>query len=1037
MNLQFNRLLSVCALCMMLGLMSAYGQIVSGTVVDENGVPLPGASVVVQDTNVGVSTDFDGQFSIQANEGDTLVVSFIGYATQSVLLGADTSISIQLQPDSALEEVVVTALGIERSTKALGYSVTQVEGDEVNIVKQTNAINALQGKIAGVQITGNATGAKGSSRVIIRGNSSLNGYNQPLYVIDGITISNANLGSAGLWGGSDAGDGVSALNPDEVESISVLKGGAAAALYGSRASNGVIIITTKSGIGAEGINVELSSSVQFDDLRNDPLDTQKEYGQGIDFDAEGDPESNYSSWGVRLGSIATSAQWDGVDRPYVDRGDNQLKFYKTGQTFINTIAVSSANESGNYRVSFSNLQNSDIIPNSTLDRNSLGINLNQNIGGFSASVSLKYVVDDSVGQPRLSDSPGNANVGVRLFAANVDVNDMLGEGGKGTNADGTEFRTSDNTFSQNPWFAAYQYFNDSIKERFIGSAEIRWDIADYLYAKGRYGIDRFDYDRTSGTPYGTAYQPLGSMNEYNRTDKQYDADFFVGTDGLSILDDFSLTGFVGLGTNNSQFESKSLNGGNFIIPFLYSVKNTQNQSTGYGYSEKQINSAYGSVELAYSDAVYLTLTARNDWFSTLSIAGKESPNNDLYTSASLSLVVSDLIELPEAVTFLKLRGGYSQVAGGADSPYALSLNYGIVGQGHQGASLGRVLNGSIPNPEITPFEKNETEFGLDLRVLDNRIGLDFTYYDNETNGDIVGVSASPTSGYTSALANLGIITNKGYEILLNASPLEINDFSWDLTLNYSHNDSKIVSTNEDETNISLDEPRSRNLRVTHIVGETYGALFGTSYERDEQGRIVHEIDADDGTPLPKQGPRKILGFGVSPNSIGITNSFRYKNLSLSFLIEGKSGGQIFSGTNSGLKSSGLHKDTIDEDGRENGLVVSGVNEEGVAFTSTIAPERIEDYWGRRASIAEENIYDSDYLRLRQLSLGYTFPQDLLQNTFIKSARVSLIGRNLLLLSNSVPNVDPESGYNVSNSQGLEWYGLPIPRSIGVNVNLNF
>ncbi len=1031
---KLNRFVSVFVFCMALGLITAQSQVITGTVVDEDGIPLPGASVVLQGSNIGVSTDFDGNFSIQANQGVTLVVSFIGYATQTVLVDSD-SISIQLEPDSALEEVVVTALGIERNTKALGYSVTQVGGEEVNIVKQTNAINALQGKIAGVQITGNATGAKGSSRVIIRGNSSLNGNNQPLYVIDGITINNNNLGSAGLWGGADAGDGISALNPDEVESISVLKGGAAAALYGSRASNGVIIISTKSGVGAEGVNVELSSSVQFDDIRNDPLDPQKEYGQGRDFKAD-NVESTYANWGPRLGSIASSEQWDGVSRPYVDRGNNLTKFYKTGETFINTIAISSASELGNYRLSFSNLQNSDIIPNSTLDRNSLGLNLNSKFGNFTASVNLKYVVDDSVGSPRLSDSPGNANFGVRLFAPNLDVNDMLGEGGNGTNADGTEFRTNDNSFSQNPWFAAYQYFNDSVKERFIGSAELRWDVADYLYLKGRYGTDRFDYHRTSGTPFGTAYQPNGSMTEYKLTQEQYDADFFIGTDNLRPFEDLSITAFAGVGTNYQTSQSVSANGRDFIIPFLYDVANTRNQSNGYGFSERQINSAYGSAEIGFKEALYLTLTARNDWFSTLSLPGKETPNNDLYTSASLSLVLSDLIELPELFTFLKFRGGYSQVAGGADSPYALSLNYGIYGQGHLGASLGNIRNGSIPNQNITPFEKNETEVGLDLRLLDNRISLDFTYYDNETDGDIVGVSASPTSGYGSALANLGVITNSGVEVLLSARPIQTNDFSWDITLNYSRNNSEIVSTNNAGTNISLDEPRSRNLRVTHIVGEQFGALFGTSYVRDTQGRIVHDIETD-GTPLPQVGPRKILGFGVAPNAIGITNTIRYKNIALNFLIEGKSGGQLYSGTNASMKSNGVHKGTIDDDGRQNGLVVSGVDDKGNAFTTTITPQRIEDYWARTYQIAEENIYDADYLRLRQLSLGYTFPSELLENSFIKTINISLIGRNLFYLQNSVENVDPESGYNTGNSQGLEWFGLPIPRSIGVNVNLTF
>ena len=1010
-------------------------QTISGSVTDESGLPLPGATVAVEGTSTGTTTDFDGNYSIQAADGQTLVISYVGYKSVSIAVGAGADYSASLQPDQLLEEVVVTALGIERNTKALGYSVTQVGGEEVSEIKSTNAINALQGKIAGVQITGNSTGAKGSTRVIIRGNSSLSGNNMPLYVIDGIPIDNTNLGSAGVWGGADAGDGISALNPDEVRSVSVLKGGAAAALYGSRASNGVILITTKSGAGTEGVQVEVNSSVQFDDIRNDPFDPQRTYGQGRDYSKNSDNVDTYANWGPELDGTSVE-QWDGVSRPYTDKGNNLNKFYNTGTTLINTVAVSTSSEKSNLRLSFSNLQNEDIIPNSTLNRNTLGLNTSQSFGKFTANVNMKYIVDDAIGAPRLSDSPGNANFGIRLFAPNIDVDDMRGEGGLGTNADGTEFRTSDNTYSQNPWFAAYQYIDNSVKERVIGSAALRWDITDFLYAKGRFGIDRYDFDRTSATPYGTAYQPLGSMNESKLTRQQRDLDILIGTDNLELPGDFGLTAFVGINQNYVNSESVNVSGGNFIVPFLYNVKNTQNQGGGYGFSERQINSVYGSAEVSFMDAAYLTLTARNDWFSTLSLPGKEAANNDLYTSASLSLVLSDLVTLPEVVSFAKLRAGYSQVAGGADNPYTLNLTYGIFGQGHQGASLGRISNGSIPNPNITPFIKTETELGFDLRLFDNKFSADFTYYDNETDGDIVGVSASATSGYGSALANLGVITNKGIELLLNANVLEKDDLSVDVTFNYSNNISEIVSTNDAGGNISLQEPRSRNLNVTHIVGEQFGALYGTSYVRDAQGRIVHDIEAD-GTPIPQVGPRKILGFGVAPTSIGFGSNIRYKDFTLNFLIEGKRGGQIFSGTNAMMKYFGAHKATIDADGRQNGYTVSGVDANGSAFTTTIAPNRIEDYWRRTYQIAEEAIYDNDYLRLRQVSLGYTLPGEVLDGTFISSARLSLIGRNLFLLQNGVENVDPESGYNVSNSQGLEWFGMPVPRSIGLNVNLKF
>ena len=388
------------------------------------------------------------------------------------------------------------------------------------------------------------------------------------------------------------------------------------------------------------------------------------------------------------------------------------------------------------------------------------------------------------------------------------------------------------------------------------------------------------------------------------------------------------------------------------------------------------------------------------------------------------------------ISFLKLRAGYSQVAGGADSPYRLNLTYGIVGQGHLGASLGQVNGGQIPNTEITPFEKNETEFGFDIRALDNRLSLDATYYDNETVGDIVGVSASATSGYGSALANLGEINNSGVELLLKYKPVVTDDFAMEVSLNYTNNESKVVATNDTGGNISLDEPRDRNLRVTHIVGEKYGALFGTSFQRDSQGRIVHETSR--GYPVPViVNNRKILGFGVPPQQIGIGASFRYKDFNAGFLIEGKSGGQIYSGTNNRLIGYGLHKMTVPAGGREAGMVPDGVLEDGSVITTSLDYAQQQAYWGRYNDAAEAGIRDSDYMRLRQLSIGYNIPSNVLEGTFIQSASVSLIGKNLFFLSNDVENVDPESAYNSNNSQGLEFSGMPVPRTIGFNVNLKF
>ena len=1037
MKTKFTRICTSFVLFFALTL-SAYAQQISGTVTDENGVPLPGATVLVQGTSNGVSTDFDGNYSISASQGDTLVFSFVGYSSQSVVVGSSSTVNVSLEPDNALEEVVVTALGVQRNTKALGYSVTNVEGDEISANPSTNAINALQGKVAGVNITGSAMGAKGSSRVVIRGSSSLTGNNQPLYVVDGITINNNNLGAAGMWGGTDFGDGISSINPDDVASVTVLKGGAAAALYGSRASNGVIIITTKNGLGSEGLGIEINSTTQFDMLNTSLWDTQTTYGAGSLGSAPSNSTSAmdnmWSAWGAKM-SGQLVPQFDGVSRPYV-YSDNKDKFYRTGTTYSNTISFSTANENGNTRFSLTNLDNDDISPNSSLDRNQIGVNTSQQLGdNLRVDANMKYILEDQAGNPRLSDGPGNSNWIINNYAPSMDVNWAKGPNGDGRSDDLSEYRATPSIYIQNPWFASNYYINDSEKERFIGSINARLDLTDFLYIRGRVGTDRYDLHRTTSEPYGTGYKPQGGINHYKLAFQQLDADFFLGTDNLSLTDQVSLTAFVGIGSNIVKSESLSINGNDFIVPSLVSINNVKAKSAGYGFSEKQINSAYGSAEFGYNDWAYLTVTARNDWFSTLSLAGKNAPNNDLYTSATLSLVLSDAFDLGD-ISFLKLRAGYSQVAGGADSPYRLNLTYGIVGQGHLGASLGQINGGQIPNTEITPFEKNETEFGFDIRMLDNRLSLDATYYDNETVGDIVGVSASATSGFGSALANLGEINNSGVELLLKYKPVVTDDFAMEVSLNYTNNESKVVATNDTGGNISLDEPRDRNLRVTHIVGEKYGALFGTSFQRDSQGRIVHETSR--GYPVPViVNNRKILGFGVPPQQIGIGASFRYKDFNAGFLIEGKSGGQIYSGTNNRLIGYGLHKMTVPAGGREAGMVPDGVLEDGSVITTSLDYAQQQAYWGRYNDAAEAGIRDSDYMRLRQLSIGYNIPSNVLEGTFIQSASVSLIGKNLFFLSNDVENVDPESAYNSNNSQGLEFQGLPVPRTIGFNVNLKF
>lgn len=1020
----------------LLCLQGAVAQTVSGIVTDEGGRPLPGVNVVEKETNNGTSTDFDGNYSINITNGTaTLVFSSLGYSSREIVVAGQTTINVSLVEDaSQLDEVVVTALGIRKETKALGYSLTEVGGEELSTIKTPNAINSLQGKIAGVNISQNATGAGGSSRVIIRGSSSLSGENQPLYVVDGIPIGNENNGSASLWGGSDGGDGISSINADDIESLSVLKGGAASALYGSRASGGVIIVTTKSGKGQDGFGVEFNSSVTFDKVDTSLQDFQTEYGQGIrarkPVNLVEARDNGLSSWGERLDG-SNVIQWDGVARPYSYVGNNLDHFYRTGTTFINTVALTDGSENMNYRLSASDLTNEDVMPNSGLNRKTFSLNASAVLAKkLTTTVNAKYIIDKANNRPRLSDAPGNANFTVASLSPNVDVRFM----DPGANEDSTERTYSTNTFSQNPYFAAFNFRNEDVKNRIIASTSLRYDILDWLYLTGRIGIDNQTIRKTSVTPFGTAYQPLGSISEQERRYNQVDADIILGVE-KDITDKFAISTFVGANSNHIKDEFLNLGGGDFIVPGLEDIGNTVSQSRSRGYSERKIGSVYGSLELSYDRWAYVTFTGRNDWFSTLSFPGKTTPNDDFYPSVNASIILSEAFDMSGFVNFLKLRGGYSEVAGGAQDPYTLSLTYEIFGNPIQGQPLGRVSGGTVPNANLVPFSKSETEIGLDARFFNNRLSFDLAYYENETTNDIVSVATSGYSGYGGASANLGKVSNKGFEFLVSATPIQTENFNWTTSFNGAHNTGKVLATDDADSDVNLDEPRTRNVRITHIVGEAYGTIVGVSYDRDDNGNIRYEIDGE-GVPRAVEGERKVLGEGVPPLTLGWNNSFTYKNFNLNFLIDGKFGGQVFSGTNTIAYGFGLHKETLE--GRQNGLTVSGIDAAtDQPFTATIAPENLSTYYGEINDIAEEFVKDSDYIKFRQLSLGYSLPKKALESVFLSGVNFSIIASNLFYIKRSIDNVDPESAYNVGNSQGLEYFGVPSSKNYGLNINVKF
>ncbi len=1044
---------------------SSFGQskTISGTVTEKiSGQPLPGVNVVIQGTTTGSVTDFDGNYSIDTDgsENNQLVFSFLGYKTVSVVLtGESQIINIALEEDTtSLDTVVVTALGIKREAKALGYSLTKVDGDDLSTVKTASVINSLQGRVAGVNISTSSSGTAGSSRVIIRGASSLTGNNQPLYVVDGIPIINFTNGSVvgpTNDGTGDGGDDISSLNPDDIESVSILKGSSAAALYGSLASNGVIMITTKSGKDQEGFGVEYSSSYTFENISTSLQDVQTTYGQGtnalkpgFEYDSGGNPVeiadqadaidnsfvNSLLSWGALLDGSSVY-NWDGVKRPYSYTGNNLDKFYDTGTTAVNTVALSKGGDDYNYRFSFSNLENKDIFPKATLNRKSLSLNASAKINPkLTSTVNAKYIIEKAHNRINIGDTPGNANTVAYALPSSSDIFDLK----PGSNEAGTELLFQPSQFITNPYWVANDFNTFDKKNRFTASTTFRYDITDWLYATGRAGLDTYDVSRKKVTPFGTAYRPSGELFQGKTTFTSFDADFMLGVE-KAITDKISTNSIIGANSRTVTFESLSALGRGFIVVGLEDINNTTLPEPSYNYFQTKTNSLYASIEVDYDKFFYLTFTGRNDWFSTLSFPDKTTPNNDFYWSLSGSLLLNEAFELPKAVTYAKLRASYAQVAGGATDAYALNLDYAVTGS-FQGQSFGQLNANSIPNPNLIPFQKNEFEIGFDGRFLNNRLYLDIAYYSNNTTNDIVRAAASQSSGFTSTILNIGELENKGIELLIGGTPIENENFSWDTSFNFGYNDSEIIHTDDEDTPINVDgsETRSRTAIISHIVGERYGVIWGSSYKRDDNGSIMYDITGS--IPRPIKGENKILGQGVAPYIMGFSNTFKYKNVSLGFLIDAKFGGSVHSGTNRELMLRGLHKKTLE--GRETGLVVSGIDDAtGNQFTMTVAPEDLRNYYGfigeQSAGISEEFVYSTDFIKFRELSLSYNVPQKVLENLFISDLRLSLIGRNLFYISKDIDNVDPEAALNNLNSQGIERFGIPSTSSYGFSLNVKF
>ena len=995
-------------------------QTVSGKITDAGtGEALVGVTISETGTRNGTVSDMNGDYSLRlTNAAATLNFSLVGYGSQSVAVAGRTQVDVTLESGSRIDEVVVTALGIRKDAKKVGYSVTQIDGNSLTQAREANVINSLSGRVAGLNVASTVSGPAGSSRITLRGNTSISGDNQPLFVINGVPMDNSNLGSAGLWGGADFGDGISSLNADDIETITVLKGATAAALYGSRAKNGVILITTKSGSARKGLGVEWSSNIQLDQ----PMiltDWQQEYGQGTLGAAPSTvPEglnTGLSSWGAKLNG-QPAYEFDGVQRPYTAKGIAAKDFYQTGLTHINTLAIDGGNENLGARFSMSHLGNKGIVPASELQRQNFNAGITIKQGRLSAELKANYT-RERADRNNLSDSPGNPNFAITFLPANVDQNLLAGVDGEGSERDGSEQEFNDNGFTTNPYFAAYKFINNSAKDRILGAATLRYNLADWLYVQGRIGQDFYSNRITTVTPSGTEYNPAGGMSERSRRFAERNLEGLLGINH-SFSENFGIN--LGFGGNRMDRRSENIeaNGGTFVIPYLYALGNTTSRNFSYTLDRWRTNSLFGFAEFDLAHQFYLNITGRNDWYSTL-----VNPSY-FYPSVSASWVFSEALQ-SSFLNYGKLRLAYAAVGGDAN-PYQTQLYYNIGGT-INGNPLGNIANGSIPNKDLKPLAIKELEAGVDLRLLNNRLGIDLTWYNKKTTNDIVSASISGTSGFSTAVFNLGEVKNTGFEVLLNLEVVRAKNFGWTSSVNFGYNNSEIVNLAGDLKTLQVDGSRTQTAFIHQTVGLPFANIKAFDYKRDDQGRILLN------NGLPQQGDLLDMGSGVHKLTGGWNNEFRLGQIRLGALIDFKTGGKIFSATNAYAYQLGVHKATLE--GREGQIVAEGIDQAtGEANTVAVSAQQ---YYGAVDNISSLFVYDASFIKLRQLTLGYSVPSSRLNSVGIQGLTISLVGRNLAILMKKTDNIDPESNYNNTNAQGLELAGLPTTRSLGLSLNVKF
>lgn len=1055
------RLLSVFALSALccFTAMAQQNVTVTGVVMNETKQPIVGASVIQEGTTRGTTTDSKGRFSLSVtNPNASLQVSFIGMKSENVPLAGKTSVDVVLTEENvAVEEVVVTALGIKREAKALGYAVSSVEADDLTAGREANIMQAMIGKVAGVDISTTTAGPTGSSRVLIRGNSQLSGSNLPLYVIDGMPVDNSQLqGADGKWGGSgyDFGDVMSSINPEDIENVSVLKGPSASALYGSMASNGVVMITTKSGSARKkGLGIEVSSNISFTTLLSKFDDYQRVYGQGrngsiplTDSDGRG---TTQVAWGGKLDPNIMIQIYNGEWKPYGNVNNNVLSFFDTGFTAQNSVSVSNATEKTSFRFAVTDMRNKDIVPKSEFNRTNITMRGSTKLGKtVSVEASASYIYEDVKNRPALTDNASNIGNALIGIAPNFDQR-WLADSYKDENGNYYQWNGSDYRF--NPYWVINEMRNESNRSRLMGTARISWDITPWLKLAGRGGLDTYNFRATTFSPISTPRQVEGAINErvMNVTQTNLEATLTFA----KKFGDFDINAFVGaslLRNKNEQFTTEGLKQ---VLPGVDDINAFERISTTHGLYNKEVRSMFGSVSFGYKGLAYIDATIRNDVSSTL------SPENRSYwyPSVSGSLIFSDLFDHGDWFSFGKVRASWANVGGDTD-PYQLYLDFGTKTYKLNGQSLGEVASTVVPYYDLKPTASYSMEVGLDVRFFQSRLGIDLTLYQQTTKDQIMSLPISSGSGFSRALINAGKIRNRGIELAVSGTPIKTRSFQWETTFTYATNENEVLELHPDVPSYELTAARWANAYIYAMEGEPYGVIVGQAIARTPEGRVIVN---DQGLPTFDTDV-SVLGKGTYDHTLGWSHNITWKNLNLRLLFDAKFGADMYSMSMMQSYYNGTATETLK--GRDawyrseqakvaagspadwkatGGYLVDGVRkvddgQGGVTYVENDIYVNPQAYWQSFQDVSPEPfIIDASYIKFRELAFSFDFPQQWLRKTPLAGVSLTAFARNLCILYTNVKNIDPESSYYNGNGQGFEYGSLPSRRTFGFGVKVKF